>query len=307
MKIHENKPLAPYTTFGIGGPARWFGEARAEADVVEASEWAREREIPLFVLGGGSNVLIADGGFSGLVLHVAIQGIEEQDVADNRVLFRVAAGEDWSQFVDGTTRENCAGIECLAGIPGTVGGTPVQNVGAYGQEVASVVGRVRVFDLKEQRVCEYDAGHCGFAYRRSRFNTTDAGRFVVLRVDYQLVRGGEPTLKYPDLQKALAAVAQPSLAEVAEAVRRIRQAKGMLLEDCDPDCHSAGSFFKNPVISEDQANRIEFRERKAPPRFAAGEGKVKIPAAWLIEEAGFTRGFALGNAGVSTRHTLALV
>jgi UDP-N-acetylmuramate dehydrogenase len=307
MQIHENKPLAPYTTFGIGGPARWFVEARSEADVVEASEWAREREIPLFVLGGGSNVLIADGGFSGLVLHVAIKGIEEQDVAENRVLFRVAAGEDWSQFVDGTTRENCAGIECLAGIPGTVGGTPVQNVGAYGQEVASVVGRVRVFDLKERRVCEYDAGHCGFAYRRSRFNTIDAGHFVVLRVDYQLVRGGEPTLKYPDLQKALAAVAQPSLAQVAEAVRRIRQVKGMLLEDCDPDCHSAGSFFKNPVISEDQANRIEFRERKAPPRFAAGEGKVKIPAAWLIEQAGFTRGFALGNAGVSTRHTLALV
>jgi len=307
MQIDENKPLAPFTTFGIGGPARWFVEARTEGDVVEASEWARDRGIPLFVLGGGSNVLIADGGFGGLVLHVALKGIEEQDVADNRVLFRVAAGEDWAQFVDAATRENCAGIECLAGIPGTVGGTPVQNVGAYGQEVASVVGRVRVFDLKERRVCEFDAEHCGFAYRRSRFNSIDAGRFIVLRVDYQLVRGGAPTLKYPDLQKALAGVAQPSLAQVAEAVCRVRQAKGMLLENCEPDCRSAGSFFKNPVIPEDQANRIEFLERKAPPRFPAGEGKVKIPAAWLIEQAGFTRGFALGNAGVSTPHTLAPV
>jgi UDP-N-acetylmuramate dehydrogenase len=307
MQIDESRILAPYSTFGIGGAARWFVEARTESDVVEAAEWARDRGIPLFVLGGGSNVLIADGGFAGLVLHVAIKGIEEQDVGDDRVLFRVAGGENWEQFVRTATEENCSGVECLAGIPGTVGGTPVQNVGAYGQEVASVIGRVRVFDLKERRVCEFDAEHCGFAYRRSRFNTADAGRFIVLRVDYQLVRGGAPTVKYPDLQKGLEGIEKPNLAQVAEAVRRVRQKKGMLLEDCEPDCRSAGSFFKNPVVSEDQANRIEFREQKAPPRFAAGEGRVKIPAAWLIEQAGFTRGFAIGNAGVSTKHTLALV
>jgi UDP-N-acetylmuramate dehydrogenase len=241
------------------------------------------------------------------VLHVSLKGIEEQDVGDDRVLIRAFAGEDWSELVQRAADENCAGIECLAGIPGTVGGTPVQNVGAYGQEVSSVITRVRAFDLKERRMCEFDAEQCGFSYRRSRFNTTDAGRFVVTRVDYQLNRGGAPTLKYSDLQRAFPPGSTPSLAEVAEAVRRIRQSKAMVLVDCEPDCRSAGSFFKNPIVHEDLANRIEFTTRKAPPRFPAGPGKVKIPAGWLIEQAGFLRGFSIGNAGISTKHTLALV
>jgi UDP-N-acetylmuramate dehydrogenase len=308
MHVEENRILAPFTTFGIGGPARWFVEAQSEADILEASSWADERKVPIFVLGGGSNVLIADAGFNGLVLHVALKGIEEQDVADERVLIRAAAGEDWDGLVQRAVEENCAGIECLAGIPGTVGGTPVQNVGAYGQEVSTVITRVRAFDLTERRMCEFDAEQCGFSYRRSRFNTADAKRFVVTRVDYQLVRGGAPVLKYPDLQRAFPADSTPpSLAQVAEAVRGIRQSKGMLLVDCEPDCRSAGSFFKNPIVHEDQAHRIEFITRKAPPRFPAGPEKVKIPAAWLIEQAGFLRGFAIGNAGISTKHTLALV
>jgi UDP-N-acetylmuramate dehydrogenase len=307
MHIEENRVLAPLTTFGIGGAARWFVEAQSEADIVEASAWAQEKGIPLFILGGGSNVLIADAGFSGLVVHVALKGIEDQDIGDNLVLFRVAAGQDWSEFVQHAVKENCAGIECLAGIPGTVGGTPVQNVGAYGQEVSSVINRVRAFDLKERRMAEFDGEHCGFSYRKSRFNTTDAGRFVVTRVDYQLTRGGTPTLKYPDLHRAFPPGSSPSLAAVAAAVRSTRQSKGMLLVDCEPDCRSAGSFFKNPILHEDHANRIEFVTRKAPPRFPAGPEKVKIPAAWLIEQAGFTRGFAIDKAGISTRHTLALV
>jgi UDP-N-acetylmuramate dehydrogenase len=307
MHIEENRILAPFTTFGIGGPARWFVQAQSEADILEASAWAHEQNVPLFVLGGGSNVLIADAGFNGLVLHIAIKGIEEQDVGDDRVLIRAAAGEDWCELVQRAVEENCAGIECLAGIPGTVGGTPVQNVGAYGQEVSSVISSVRAFDLKERRMVELDAEQCGFSYRRSRFNTTDSGRFVVTRVDYQLVRGGAPTLKYPDLQRAFPSGSTPALAEVAEAVRCIRQSKGMVLVDCEPDCRSAGSFFKNPIIHEDHANRIEFNTRQSPPRFPAGPEKVKIPAAWLIEQAGFPRGFTIGNAGISTKHTLALV
>jgi UDP-N-acetylmuramate dehydrogenase len=307
MHIEENRILAPFTTFGIGGPARWFVEAQSEADILEASCWAEQRKVPVFILGGGSNVLIADAGFNGLVLHIALKGIEEQDVADDRVLIRAAAGEDWDRLVQRAVEENCAGVECLAGIPGTVGGTPVQNVGAYGQEVSSVITRVRAFDLKERRMVEFNAEQCGFSYRRSRFNTSDAGCFVVTRVDDQLARGGAPTLKYPDLQRAFPSGSTPTLTEVAEAVRRIRQSKGMVLVGCEPDCRSAGSFFKNPVIHEDHANRIEFNTRKAPPRFPAGPGKVKIPAAWLIEQAGFPRGFAIGNAGISTKHTLALV
>ncbi len=220
MYIEENRMLGPFTTFGIGGRARWFVEAQSEADILEATAWAHQRSVPLFVLGGGSNVLIADAGFPGLVLHIALKGIEEQDVGPQgsnsaRVLLRVAAGEDWDQLVRRATDENCAGIECLAGIPGTVGGTPVQNVGAYGQEVSSVITKVRAFDLHDRCMLELGAEECGFSYRRSRFNTADAGRFVVTRVDYQLTRGGAPTLKYPDLQRAFPPGSNPTLSEVA--------------------------------------------------------------------------------------------
>ena len=296
------------TTLGVGGPARWLGVAQDAHELLAAVRFAREQRAPFFVLGGGSNVLIADAGFDGLVIHVALKGIEEQDVGDDRVLLRVAAGEDWEPFVRRATGENCAGIECLAGIPGTVGGTPVQNVGAYGQEVSAVIGRVRVFDLKERRVAEFGAEDCDFAYRTSRFNTVDAGRFVVLRVDYQLKRGGLPVITYPDLLRGFPADARPTLTEVADEVRRLRQSKGMVLVDCDPDCRSAGSFFKNPIITEDHADQIGFVAGRKPPCFPCGvDGSVKVPAAWLIEQAGFSRGFALGAAGVSTKHTLALV
>ena len=308
MQLEENKPLAPYTTFGIGGPARWFVRAQSEGEVVEASEWARGHAIPLFVLGGGSNVLIADGGLSGLVLHIALKGIQEQDIGDSAVVFRVEAGEDWDTFVQRAVDENCAGIECLAGIPGTVGGTPVQNVGAYGQEVAQVIGRVRAFDTRERQMIELSAEDCSFSYRKSRFNSADRGRFIITRVCFQLKRCGAPTLRYADLQREFGPDAHPSLPEVAAAVRRIRRGKGMFLVEGDPDRRSAGSFFKNPIVTEDQADQIAFAAGKEPPRFPAGsEGHVKLPAAWLIEQVGFSKGYASGNAGISSRHTLALI
>ena len=316
MQMEENKPLAPFTTFGIGGPARWFVEAESEDEIVEATAWARERGLKLFVLGGGSNLLVSDAGFDGLVLRVGLLGIEAYadgpaGDAFGEWVYRVAAGEDWNRFVQRAVADNCAGIECLAGIPGTVGGTPVQNVGAYGQEVAPVIERVRVFDLEERVFLEFTAAECGFAYRRSRFNSTDRGRYIVTRVDYRLALGGAPTLRYAELQKSIEANGQgrqPSLADVASVVRRVRQAKGMLLVEGDPDCRSAGSFFKNPVVSEAQAARIAEVSAKEPPRFPAGPaGQVKLPAAWLIEQAGFAKGYVLGAAGVSSRHTLALV
>ncbi len=302
MKIEENIPLAPLTTFGIGGAARWFLRARSEGELVEVVEWAREHELPLFVLGGGSNLLIADEGLDGLVVQIALCGIER-----NGERFRVAAGEEWDGFVERTVRENCAGVECLAGIPGSVGGTPVQNVGAYGQEVASTIERVRAFDLKAREFVELGNAECGFHYRRSRFNSEDRGRFIVTRVDYRLVQDGAPTINYADLKKTFAEGAKPSLAEVAAAVRKIRQAKGMLIVEGDADCRSAGSFFKNPVISEAHYARIATASAAQPPKFSAEPGKVKIPAAWLIEQAGFHKGYALGNAAISSRHTLALI
>jgi UDP-N-acetylmuramate dehydrogenase len=314
MIVEENKPLAPFTTLGIGGPARWFIEAIGEEDVSLAAAWARARGIKLFVLGGGSNLLIADRGFDGLVLHIALRGISVSETSAGAAqrTFAAAAGEVWDGFVERTVGENCAGLECLAGIPGTVGGTPVQNVGAYGQEVASAIERVRAFDLAQCTFVEFSAAECGFAYRRSRFNSTDRDRYVVTRVAYRLTHGGAPTLRYADLQRAFASDAQPSLAEVAAVVRRVRQTKGMLLVEGDPDCRSAGSFFKNPVAAEDHVRHIAKSSAKEPPRFPAGpgtenQGCVKVPAAWLIEQAGFAKGYARGAAGISSRHTLALI
>jgi UDP-N-acetylmuramate dehydrogenase len=314
MLLEENKLLAPFTTFGIGGPAHWFVKAASEEEIAEAAAWAGEHAQPLFVLGGGSNLLVADAGFDGLVVQVGLRGIERRDAQDQsgHVIYQAAAGEDWDGFVERAVTDKCAGIECLAGIPGTVGGTPVQNVGAYGQEVASAIERVRAYDLMDHKFVEFTAAECGFAYRRSRFNSTDRGRYLVTRVDYRLTPGGAPTLRYADLQRSFPAGSDVSLIEVAAVVRRVRQSKGMLLVDGDPDCRSAGSFFKNPVVSEEQLRQIAAKAEKEPPRFPAGPepentGRVKIPAAWLIEQAGFAKGYALGAAAVSTRHTLALI
>lgn len=311
MLLEENKLLAPYTTLGIGGPARWFVAAHDEDEIVEAAAWAKEHYVGLFVLGGGSNLLVSDAGFDGLVLHVGLRGVSAME-DPGMIVYQVAAGEDWDAFVERAVEENCAGIECLAGIPGTVGGTPVQNVGAYGQEVASSIERVRAFDLSDHAFVEFTASDCGFAYRRSRFNSQDRGRYIVARVDYRLIPGGAPTLRYADLQRAFPPGSDPNPAEVAAAVRRVRRAKGMLLVEGDPDCRSAGSFFKNPVVTVEQVGRIAATSGKEPPRFPAGDGRenanrIKVPAAWLIEHAGFGKGYTLGAAGISSRHTLALV
>jgi UDP-N-acetylmuramate dehydrogenase len=311
VRVEENRELASLTTFGIGGAARWFVEAETEADVADGLGWAREKGVPLFVLGGGSNLLVADAGFQGLVLRIGLKGIRVQESTNSgERLFEVAAGEDWDGFVHRSVEENCAGLECLAGIPGTVGGTPVQNVGAYGQEVASTVASVRAYDVERNAIVTLSAEECGFGYRRSRFNTVDKGRFIITAVDYRLSVGGRPSVNYADLQRAFAAGSSPSLIEVAAAVRRIRQAKGMLIVGGEPECRSAGSFFKNPMVSKEQAAHVARVAGAEPPRFPAGAEHselIKVSAAWLIERAGFSRGCTQGRAGISSKHTLALV
>ncbi len=306
MLLKENEPLAPFTTFGIGGPARWLAEAETENDIEEIAFWTQQHELELFVLGCGSNLLVSDAGYKGLVLHVGIKGIEWSGE-----LFHCGAGEDWDAFVSMAVKERFAGVECLAGIPGTVGGTPVQNVGAYGQEVESVIERVRAFDLKRSEFVELCKAECGFSYRRSRFNSVDRGRFIVTRVDYRLKRDGEPQITYADLAARFKSMSSSAtLSDVASAVREIRQSKGMLLVNGDPDCRSAGSFFKNPEVSKEVADRISELAASAgvPLRtYPAAGGKVKIPAAWLIEQTGFQKGYTLGAAGLSTKHTLALI
>jgi UDP-N-acetylmuramate dehydrogenase len=309
MEILENVPLALYTTFKIGGPARWFAEAASEVDILEAVSFARERGLLLFVLGGGSNLLVSDSGFSGLVLRIALRGIREH-FDDDTLILQAEAGEDWDKLVSHAVLLDCAGIECLAGIPGTVGGTPVQNVGAYGQEVSQTIVAVRVLDLRVGKLVEMTAAECGFAYRQSIFNTSARGRFIVTRVDYALTVGGRPTLTYSDLQRHFQGASEvPSLAEVAETVRAIRRSKGMFLVDGDPDSASAGSFFKNPVVDRALLARIAATvpAKRAVPQYPARDGRVKLAAAWLVEQAGFTKGYGEGSAGISSRHTLALV
>ena len=256
MTIQEDVPLAPLTTLQVGGAARYFAELRREDDVREAAQFAKTRNLPLFVLGGGSNLVIADSGWPGLVLRIAIGGIaspQASDATGNAVLFNVGAGVNWDDFVAQVVVQNCAGVECLSGIPGSVGGTPVQNVGAYGQEVADTIESVRALDLKEDRIVVLPKPACGFRYRASIFNSTERGRYIILRVNYRLKRGGAPSLKYADLQKHFAETkTPPSLAEIRAAVREIRRSKGMLIVPGDDDCRSAGSFFKNPVLSEEQ-------------------------------------------------------
>ncbi|MGC2162908.1 MAG: UDP-N-acetylmuramate dehydrogenase [Silvibacterium sp.] len=302
MQFREHVTLAPYTTFKIGGPARWFAEAATEAEILEAVDFARSRDLPLFALGGGSNLLVSDDGFAGLVLRIGLKGIEQQGD-----IFDVAAGEDWDGFVSYAVEQDYAGVECLAGIPGTVGGTPIQNVGAYGQEVSGTVVRVRVLNLSTLKFEEFTNQACGFAYRRSVFNTTERGKYLVTRVSYALRKNGLPQITYADLKRHFQGPKLASLREVSAAVREIRRGKGMFIVAGDPDCQSAGSFFKNPVITAEHFARIAVQEVGEVPHYPTADGAVKIPAAWLLERSGFHKGYAMGAAGISSRHTLALI
>ena len=326
MTIQENVPLAPLTTLQVGGAARYFAELRREDEAREAMQFAKRRELPLFVLGGGSNLVVADSGWPGLVLKIAIGGIASpitNDTAGNAVLFSVGAGVNWDDFVAQAVAQNCAGVECLSGIPGSVGGTPVQNVGAYGQEVADTIESVRALDLKQDRIVVLPKPACGFRYRASIFNSTERGRYIILRVNYRLHRGGAPSLKYADLQRHFAGrvkesfsarpaekATSPSLAETRAAVREIRRSKGMLIVPGDEDCRSAGSFFKNPVLSEAQFQKVAARAASKAleiPSYPALDAQKKVSAAWLVEHAGFSKGYAAGAAGISNKHALALI
>jgi len=311
MQFLEDVPLAPYTTFRIGGPARWFAEAASEDDIAAGVAYAGERQLPLFVLGGGSNLLVSDAGFPGLVLRIALRGIDSTQQSGRRIV-SAAAGEDWDGLVAYAVAMDCAGVECLSGIPGTVGGTPVQNVGAYGQEVSQTIVTVRAFDRKTAHFVDLPASACGFSYRRSLFNTTQRDRYVVSRVEYTLSQHGPANFVYADLARHFAArnMPSPTLVEVRDAVRSIRAQKGMLLMPDDADCRSAGSFFKNPVVPVTALDSLAQElgvEKQRIPAYPAPDGEVKLSAAWLIERAGFPKGFVLGNAGISSRHTLALI
>jgi len=311
MLLLEQVPMAALTTLGVGGRARYFCEARYEDDIREAIVFARERGLPVFVMGGGSNLVVADAGFPGVVVKIALMGIQQRSAGGGRVRFSVAAGEDWDAFVAGTVQSRFAGLECLSGIPGTVGGTPIQNVGAYGQEVSETITELHALDLDSLERVTFSNADCRFSYRSSRFNGEDRGLYVITMVDFSLLLGGKPALRYPDLQNYFrTSPAEPTLEEVRAAVLHIRRQKSMVITRGDKDSRSAGSFFKNPIIAQKKYERLA--ATLAPhglelPSYAAGEGFRKIPAAWLVEHAGFAKGYAKGSAGISSRHSLAIV
>lgn len=301
-KVRENVPLAPLTTIGIGGPARYFVSAVTVDELREALDWASQRSLPVFILGGGSNLLVSDDGFTGLVIQISLHGrvVESED---RYATVKVAAGEPWDSFVEMATASGWAGIECLSGIPGSTGATPIQNVGAYGQDVSETIIRVETLDRTTGRVVAFTNAECRFGYRASRFKNQEPGRHVVLNVTFRLERGGPATIRYPELQKYLdeQEVAIADLTGVRSAVIAIRKRKGMVIDPSDPDTRSDGSFFMNPVVPAGELGEF------GGPSFPAGEGFVKLSAAWLIENAGFTKGYSHGNVGLSSKHSLAII
>ncbi len=300
MRERTNVPLSELTTLRLGGPARRLLEAESEPELVEA---VAVTDGPLLVLAGGSNLVISDAGFDGTVVHVATRG-----VAIEGAEVTVAAGEPWDHVVERTVAQGLAGIECLSGIPGSAGATPVQNVGAYGQEVAQTITSVRAYDREGGEVRDLDPRECGFGYRTSAFKHSD--RHLVLSVTYQLERSelGRP-VRYAELARALGIELgdQAPLAAVREAVLALRRAKGMVIDADDPESVSAGSFFTNPVLSVSEFEALRDRANAEPPGWPEGDGAVKTSAAWLIQQAGFHRGYGNGRAAVSRKHTLALV
>jgi UDP-N-acetylmuramate dehydrogenase len=300
MRTEHDVPLAALTTLRLGGPARKLLIAETAEELVAAVRAADE---PLLLIAGGSNLVLPDAGWPGTVVRIATRGVE---VAGSRVLAQ--AGEGWEALVARCVASTLGGVECLSGIPGSVGATPIQNVGAYGQEIAEVVARVRVFDRDRDEVVDLEAGECGFGYRTSAFKRAPGAR-VVLEVELALREDalGGP-IRYAELARALGVAIgeRAPLSRVRAAVLALRRGKGMVLDPCDADTVSAGSFFTNPVLTDQEFAALRERAAQAPPAFPDADGHVKTSAAWLIERAGFHRGYGSGRARVSSKHTLAL-
>ena len=316
-------PLARFTTLRVGGPARRIVEASSDEELIDAVAAADAAAEPLLLLAGGSNLVVADTGFDGTVVRILTRGVRVETGAERTVL-RAAAGEPWDAVVSGAVADGLAGIECLSGIPGSTGATPIQNVGAYGQQVSTTIVLVRAYDRQAKRVVELSGADCRFAYRSSMLR--GSARYVVLAVSFALERSGlARPISYEELARGLGVGAgeRAPLVEVRAAVLELRRRKGMVLDPADPDSVSAGSFFVNPILSAAAFAELEARiaapavstsadatpvvGTAAPPAWPEPDGRVKTSAAWLIEQAGFHRGFGEGRAGISTKHTLALV
>jgi UDP-N-acetylmuramate dehydrogenase len=301
LDIQRDVPLAPLTTLELGGPAKHFVRAHDETSLADALRWAADEDISAAILGGGSNLIVPDEGYDGLVIHMGISKVE----FGNGGTVTAGAGVPWETVVDGAVLRDWAGLECLAGIPGSTGATPIQNVGAYGQEVAAAIASVRVLRRDTLAFEERGPEDCAFGYRDSLFKRAPH-RFVVCAVRFALRPNGAGTVRYPELAKSIGADA--TLSDIRRTVLDLRRRKSMVLDPDDPNRRSAGSFFLNPIVSAAEVERIaEQALREGLVRYPAGDGQVKLAAGWLIEQAGIAKGTRRGAIGVSTQHALALV
>jgi UDP-N-acetylmuramate dehydrogenase len=307
MLIERDVPLAPRTTLGLGGNAKRFARATELAELREALAAAGDE--PVLILGGGSNLVVRDSGFPGLVISVAIDKLGF--VTDRKTaVVSVSAGVVWDDFVAQMVSAGYVGLECMSGIPGLVGATPMQNVGAYGQEVGDTILFVRALDRETGEIVEIDNAGCRFAYRTSMFRGTHAGRFVIVEVVFRLEHGkASAPIKYPELSKALGIADgdRAPLAAVRDTVIRLRRGKGMVVDPGDPESRSAGSFFTNPIVDAAAVAQLRARVNGTFPSWPALDNKTKLAAGWLIERAGFAKGYTRGRVGISHKHALALV
>lgn len=321
MHIEQHMPLAPLTSLRLGGPARYLARCTSVEDLRESLAWAAERGQPTHILGGGSNTVFADAGFAGLVVQVQLRGVDITTEGDT-ALVTAAAGEDWDPLVARCVAADLTGVECLSGIPGLVGATPMQNVGAYGQEVAESIVEVRAIERDSLEEVEFDNEDCAFGYRTSRFKGVNRDRFLITSVTYRLPRCRRPEIRYPELARRLQAdgldldaldPGRPASGAVRSVVLAVRRGKSMVLDEADPNARSAGSFFLNPTLSDVQLESVRQRWQErgedpaSVPVFPVAEGLHKVAAAWLVERSGFLRGTRRGTAGISEKHALALV
>lgn len=326
LEVLEKVSLWPFTTMQVGGEAAFFAQPHREDELRGLLSWREKKALPLYVLGGGSNVVVADDGLEGLVLQWRDQSKQVISDDGNDVLVRVGGGHDWDELVAWSVEEGLAGLECLSGIPGCVGASPIQNIGAYGQELCESFVSACVVDLhvlaENMELEEWDRERCAFGYRDSAFKRSVPGRWLVLSVVLRLRRGGEPALRYAELTRTVEALPGWNEADISprerlqlvrDTVIRLRRRKSMVVDASDPNSRSAGSFFVNPVVSVVKAKEVW--ERMGPflgegvtmPQFPAPDGQIKLAAGWLIEKSGLVKGCSWGHVGLSAHHALALI
>jgi UDP-N-acetylmuramate dehydrogenase len=318
MKIQEKTKLSHLTTIKLGGEASKFVECISSKDILEALKYAKENKLKVWILGGGSNTIFSDKGFDGLVLKMDLKGMEFKETGDS-VIATSASGENWDEFVSMCVRKGLAGVEALSGIPGSVGATPIQNVGAYGAEVGDTISLVKAIDRDTLEEVEFTNEECMFKYRTSRFKKADKDKYIITSVEFRLIKEGAPAIRYPQLQKKVAekygddiGAGRDALKAVREIVLGLRRGKSMVIDELDPNSQSCGSFFTNPILSPDEFRLLEQKFRSADgegeiPTFPEGPEDVKVPAAWLIEQSGFEKGFKHKGSAISENHNLALV